>query len=80
MWNPKAEDGWETTPHNYHADNVQRMERMLGIITDIPQYRNVHRALNYKVTCEEPFSWAPTLFPIFLRQGRTDKVWTSRTS
>lgn len=56
MWNPKAVRGWETTPHDYHADNVQRMERMLSIITDIPQYRNVHRALNYKVTCEEPFS------------------------
>uniref|UniRef100_A0A7N2M815 Uncharacterized protein n=1 Tax=Quercus lobata TaxID=97700 RepID=A0A7N2M815_QUELO len=56
MWNPKAVHGWETTPHDYHADNVQRMERMLSIITDIPQYRNVHRALNYKVTCEEPFS------------------------
>jgi|UniRef100_A0A2N9IWG9 hypothetical protein len=47
MWTPKQNRGWETTSQDYYAHG------MPNVMTDVPQYPNVYKAYNNKVTYEE---------------------------
>ncbi|KAF5743727.1 hypothetical protein HS088_TW08G00314 [Tripterygium wilfordii] len=44
--------GWDTTSDDYLA-HISRIERMPSVITDVPQYPNVHKVFNNKLTYEE---------------------------
>ncbi|GFZ17374.1 Kynurenine 3-monooxygenase [Actinidia chinensis var. chinensis] len=40
--------GWDTTSHDYHS-HISRVARMPSVLTDVPQYPNVHMIFNNKV-------------------------------
>ncbi|MGI4329209.1 hypothetical protein ACR2WG_26790, partial [Klebsiella pneumoniae] len=43
------QQGRDTTSHDYHS-HISRMARMPSVLTDVPQYPNVHRIFNNKLS------------------------------
>ncbi|GLT53786.1 hypothetical protein SLA2020_270350 [Shorea laevis] len=52
---PQQPYGWDTnSSYDYHS-HIHRMERVPTMLPEIPQYPNVHKAFNNKVSYEEEY-------------------------